>query len=258
MNTADLREIGSITVLDLEVISKSYGRDFLPYPFMFTRSPGFSSQAQYLDYASTVPERFHDGDLATFKRCVMSYGDADIRVECHVQYIPAGKPSIRVMAARHDQFGFLAKQRPDEDVIDLYELSPYLIGPAVADSAGVHKPGRREGIVIPEYAPAPDNASAHDDLAIRSTTERPTNATTVSRAEVSALGTVQSHWRPTRNWGMDPGKIAAVWVQVKDDGDYLYANDFSAAKPMSQAALAERIDRLITEDVKAIRQFRGQ
>jgi hypothetical protein len=257
MNIADLREIGSITVLDLEIISKSYGRDFLPYPFMFTQSPGVSSRSQYLDYASAVPERLHNGDLAAFKRCVMSYGDADIRVECHVQYIPADRPSIRVMAARHDQFGFLAKQRPDEDVIDLYELSPYLIGPAVADSVVLNKPGSRDEIVIPDYVPPPDNADPHDDLAIRSTIEHPTNATAVSRAEVSAYATVQSHWRPTRNWGMDIGKNAAVWVQIKDDGDYLYATDFSVAKPMAQAALAERIDHLITEDVKALRQFRG-
>ena len=56
---------------------------------------------------------------------------------------------------------------------------------------------------------------------------------------------------------MDPGKNAAVWVRIKDDGDYLYQPDFSQAKPMSRPMLAERIDRLISEDVKALRQFRN-
>jgi hypothetical protein len=48
-----------------------------------------------------------------------------------------------------------------------------------------------------------------------------------------------------------------VWVGIKDDRDYLYAADFGEAKPMSRPMLAERIDRLISEDVKALRQFRS-
>jgi hypothetical protein len=46
-------------------------------------------------------------------------------------------------------------------------------------------------------------------------------------------------------------------VRIKDDGEYLYQPDFGEAKPMSRPMLAERIDRLISEDVKALRQFRN-
>jgi hypothetical protein len=257
MSTADLRKIGSIGLLDLDIISRLYGRDFLPFPFMFTQPSRFSWQDDYDEYARSVPDRFNNGDLRMFQECAGSYAYADIRVECHVQYIPADTPSVRVVAHRFDQLGFLAKQRPDEDVIDVYELSPFQLGPAIADSVALEKPGRRSGIVIPEWAPVTSNAVACEDFTSRHTIEGAPSATEVPRAEVTAFGTVQTHWRPTRCWGIDPGKNAAVWVRIKNDGDYLYAIDLSEAKPMSRPMLAERIDRLISEDVKALRQFRS-
>jgi hypothetical protein len=272
MSTADLREVGSIDLLDLDIISRLSGRDFLPYPFMFTQPSTFSLHDEYVAYAKSVPDSYTNGDLRIFQECARSYANADIRVECNVQYIPTDTPNVRVVAYRLDQKGFLAKQRPDEDIIDFYELSPYLLGPAVAESVALKKPGRRSGIVIPEYAPSgtlfgklfpecagtPTNkAGPSDDVSIHQATDDEPTGTPVPRAEVSAFGTVQSHWRPTRSWGIDRGKNFAVWVRIKDDGEYLYKPDFSAATPVATPVLAERIDRLISEDVKAIRQFRS-
>jgi hypothetical protein len=257
MSTDDLRKIGSIDLLDLDIISRFYGRDFLPYPFMFTQPSRFSWHDEYVEYARSVPDRFNHGDLRILQECAGSYANADIRVECHVQYIPADTPNVRVIAYRLDQLGFMAKQKPDEDVVDVYELSPYLLGAAVADSVALEKPGRRSAIVIPEYAPVADDAADSEDFTSRHTIEGARSATEVPRAEVAAFGTVQTHWRPTRRWGIDPGKNAAVWVRIKDDGEYLCAADFSEAKPMSRPVLAECIDRLISEDVKALRQFRN-
>ncbi|MBO0883599.1 MAG: hypothetical protein J2P17_25345 [Mycobacterium sp.] len=257
MTTTDLRKVGSISLLDLDIISRFYGRDFLPYPFMLTQPSRFSSHAEYIRYAISVPDRFNNGDLHIFQQWAASYAYADIRVECHVQYIPAEPPSVRVAAARRDQKGFLAKQRPAEDVIDVYELCPYLLGPAVADSVALQKPGRHVGIVIPEYVRAPDNPGALDNFIIHNAIDDEPNATEVARTEVTAFGTVQTHWRPARCWGPDPGKKAATWVRINDDGDYLYTADFSEARPMSQPMLAERVDQLITEDIRALRQFRN-
>ncbi len=257
MSAADLRTVGSISLLDLDIISRFYGRDFLPYPFMFTQPSRFSWHDEYVDYAAPVPDRFNNGDLAVFEECAASYAYADIRVECHVQYIPADTPSVRLVAFRLDQLGFLAKQRPDEDIIDIYELSPYLLGPAIAESAALDKPGRRSAIVIPEYTRASNGAPTPEDVTIHHTTDGESGITTVRAGEVTAFGTAQSHWRPTRRWGVDRGKTFAAWVRLKDDGEYLYKPDFSEARPMSQPNLAERIDRLITEDVRALRQFRG-
>jgi hypothetical protein len=257
MSTADLRKIGSIGVVDLDILSRFYGRDFLPYPFMLTRPSSFSWHDEYVEYARSVPDRFNNGDLRMFRECAGWYANADIRVECHVQYIPADSPSVRVVAARRDQEGFLAKQRPNEDVIDVYELSPYLLGTGIAESVALQKPGRWSAIVIPEYAPVTNSAGACQDFTSRHTIEGAPSATEVPLAQVAAFGTVQSHWRPTRYWGIDPGKNAAVWVRIKDDGEYLYQPDFSEAKPISRPTLADRIDRLISEDVKVVRQFRN-
>jgi hypothetical protein len=258
MTAAELREIGSIDLLDLDIISTFYGRDFLPYPFMFTQPSRFAWHDEYSGYARTVPDRFTNGDLRIFQECAGFYAHADIRVECHVQHIPADTPSIRVIAARFDQAGFLAKQRPDEDILDIYALSPYLLGPAVAEAAALDKPGGRPAIVIPEYLPGANNGESADDFSIHHSVEGAPRAAEVPRALVTAFGTVQSHWRPTRWWGMDPGKNHAAWVRIKDDGDYLYQPDYTEARPLTSAALGARIDQLISEDVKALRQFRSR
>lgn len=256
MNASGLRRIGSIDLVDLDIISKSYGRDFLPYPFMLTQPSRFPTHDAYAEYAASVPDRFDDGDLRTFRRWAACYAYADIRVELHVQYIPADTPSIRVMAHRRDELGFLAQQRADEDVIDVDELSAYGIGTAVADTVELTKPGGLSEIVIPEYVRRLERAPEPEGLSTRHVVDTPT-AATVPRGEVTAYGTAQTHWRPTRQWGPDPGKNSVVWVRLKDDGDYLYAPDFSVAKPMKRNDLARRIDGLISEDVAVLRQFRS-
>ncbi len=257
MSGVDLRLVGSGDLVDLEIISTFYGRDFLPYPFMQTRpSSRFSTQDDFDEYARSVPDRFNNGDLRIFRRCCESYVDADIRVECHVQYLPADTPSVRVVAHRAADLGYLVKQRPDEDIVDVYELSPYDLGPAIADSVSLTMPGSRSEIVIPEYARSTHNAHATGGFSVRSAVVRQT-ATEVRRADVTAFATVQSHWRPTRRWGFDRGKNAVLWVRIKNDGEYIYSPDFSVARPMNRQTLAERTDRLIAEDVKSLRDFRS-
>jgi hypothetical protein len=256
MSTADVQRIGSISLLDLDIISRSQGRDFLPYPFMFTQPSRFTYHHEYVDYAASVPDRFNNGDLRIFRRCALSYAHADIRVECHVQSIPADTPSVRVVAYRVDQLGFLATQRPDDDIVDVDELSPYLLGRAVSHTVALTRPGRRSEIVIPEYVAVSDNANAPEGLGVRQMIDT-SSVTKVPRADVTAVGTVQSHWRPARRWGLDPGKSVVVWVRIKDDGEYIYTADFSEARPMTGPTLAERIDQLIAEDVKVLRQLRS-
>jgi hypothetical protein len=255
----DLQQVGSIHLIDLDILSKAFGRDFMPYPFMLTRPSRFSTQSEFDEYARTVPDRFRDGDLRIFQRSCASYLYADIRVECHVQYIPPDTASIRALACRVGELGYLAKQKAEEDVIDVYELSPYDVGPAIADSVVLTKPGSRSEIVIPEYvskyAPAAHNAYAAEGFSVRSALVTQT-ATEVRRADVTAFARVQCHWRPTRRWGFDRGKNAVAWVRIKDDGEYLFAPDFSVARPMTRKMLAERTDALIAEDVKSLRNFR--
>ena len=258
VSRVDLDQIGSIELTDLDIISRSAGRDFLPYPFMLTRPSRFSSENEYLEYATSVPDRFNYGDLRTFRRWAVSYVYSEIRVECHVQYIPADTPSVRMVANRVGELGYLARQRevPDEDIVDVYEVSPYDLGRVIAESAGLTRPGSQPAIVIPEYVAPADNSDAAEDFRVLDTID--TTIAHVRRADVTAFATVQSHWRPTRRWGLDPGKKAVVWVRIRDDGEYIYSPDFRRARPLTETILAERIDKLIAGDVAALRNFRDE
>jgi len=258
VSRVDLHQVGSIELADLDILSRSAGRDFLPYPFMRTRPSRFSSENEYVEYATSVPDRFNYGDLQTFRRWAVSYVYSEIRLECHVQYIPADTPSVRVVANRVGDLGYLARQRqdPDVDVIDVYEVSPYDLGRVVAESAGLTGPGSQPAIIIPEYVAPADNANAAEDFSVLDTID--TTFAQVRRADVTAFGTVQSHWRPTRRWGLDMGKKAVVWVRIREDGEYIYTPDFRRARPLTETILAERIDKLIAEDVAALRNFRDE
>jgi hypothetical protein len=249
--------VGTLDLRDLTVIGEFQGRDFLPYPFMFTQPSRFATRDDALAYASTVPDRFNYGDLSDFKKCVDAYNSADIWVECHVQFIPADTPSVRVLAYRAGELGFFAAQQPEADLIDIYTVSPYDLGEAICDVVSLTQPGCHQKIVIPEYV---RRAAAEFDSGDFMVRHRPVSRAevTIPASAVTAYATVQSHWRPKRKWGRDRGKEAVVWVRVDDDGEYIYEPDSSHARPMTKSILHERIDQLIADDVVILREaYRG-
>jgi EspG family len=249
--------VGALDLRDLNVIGEFQGRDFMPYPFMFTQPSRFTFRDEALAYANTVPDRFNYGDLSGFQRCLAAYNDADIRVEGHVQYIPADTPSVRLLAYRAGELGIFAVQRPKEDVVDFYTVSPYDLGEAICDALPLTQPGCHQKIVIPEYDQQPKAEFDTGDFAVRHKTVSRTEVT-IPASTVTAYATVQSDWRPKRRWGRDRGKDAVVWVQVDDDGDYIYEPDSSHARPMTKSMLHERIDQMIAEDVAVLREaYRG-
>jgi hypothetical protein len=254
-----LSQVGTIDLLDLQVICDFQGCEGLPFPFMFTQPARFATENAASAYAVSVPDRFKHADLSVFRACTAAYVHADIRVECHVQYLPADTPSARVMAYRTGDSGYFTTQRPDGDVVDVYTVSPYDLGAAVSDAVMLAGPGRHPKIVIPKFAPRPRadfDTDAHDSVVIRDEVVSPTEVT-VAATDVSAYATVQSHWRPARRWGLDRGKPFVRWVRVRDDGDYIYASDHSYAAPMTKSTLTAEINRLIAEDIVDIRDFHG-
>jgi hypothetical protein len=251
-----ISHVGTLDLRDLNVISQFYGRDFLPFPFMFTQPSRFATRAEAVAYERTVPDRFLHGDLNVFLECVAAYDAADIRVESHVQYIPDDTPNVRVVACRTGQLGFFAEQRPEADLIDIYTVSPYDLGAAVSDAVGLTQPGRHPEIVIPEYVPRGQVEFDTDEFVVRHRLVSRTEVA-IPATEVTAYATVQTHWRPTRAWGVDRGKRALVWVRIDDDGEYLYVPDRSHARPMTASMLCEEVDRLIAEDVAVLREFRN-
>jgi hypothetical protein len=246
--------VGTIDLLDLDAIGDFAGRRFLPYPFMYTKPARFAYAHEAEAYRASVPDRFMYGDMQVFTESTLAYHGADIRVECHAQYVGVDTPSVRLVAYRAGDLGFLAEQRPDDDAVDIYTISPYDLGAAIGECLVFDKPGQHDRIVVPEFAPQ-SSAQFATELAVNHADERSSDVV-VPAAEVTVYATVQSHWRQTRNWGLDPHKRSLVWIRVDDDGDYLYAEDFSYAAPMTSKTLQDSIDRLVAEDVAILRDFR--
>lgn len=259
MGTVALNRVGSIDLIDLVGICELQGRDGLPYPFWRTQP---SSTID--DDAVSVAGRFADGDLRIFRAWAEAYLHADIWVTCRVNYAN-DDPDMRILAYRADQSGFLATQQPGEDVVDVYTVSPYELGAAIAGSVDLAQPGTRPRIVIPGYiAQYTDTASTRTDEVDYTIRFSPVGGARSGRsrlavpaADVSVMTTVQSRCRPAREWGTDWGDKLVVAVRVNDDGDYVYAPDFSHATPMRAQDLSQRIDRLIAHDVATLRQQRG-
>lgn len=252
-----LSQVGTLDLRDLSVINEFQGRDFLPYPFMFTQPSRFATRDDALAYSNTVPDRFNYGDLNDFHKCVTVYDAADIWVECHVQFIPADTPSVRVLAYRAGELGFFAAQQPEADLIDFYTVSPYDLGEAICDAVSLIEPGRHEKIVVPEYARRVQAEFDSGDFVVRHRSAR-RDEVIIPADSVTAYATVQSHCRPKRKWGRDRAKESVVWVRIDNEAEYIFEPDASHAKPMTRSILHERIDQLIADDVATLREaYRG-
>jgi hypothetical protein len=251
------RAVGALDLLDLQLINERYGRDPLPYPFMLTRLTRFEYADEVAQYAAQLPYRLRSGDLSAFAGCLNAMPHADVRVAGHVQFVPADTPSIRVLAFRAGQAGYLLEQRADADVVDVYTVSPFELGAAIATAMRLKEPGRHPRIVIPEYVPIRPAVVAEDDVVIRDevTTEP---AVRVPVTQLRAYAKVQSNWRPAREWGVDARKEALIWMRMKDDGDYLGVPDRSRGIPLTTALLSERIDGLIAADIEMLLDARGE
>lgn len=252
-------KVGTVDLLDLDLVGEQQGRDSLPYPFRFTRPTRFAYLDEVQAYATTLRERVRTGDLASFRRYFEALWNFDIEVSCHVQRMGPDTTCARALAVRHGQQGFLALQPPDADVVDVYAVSPYDLGAAIAESAGLQKPGRHRRIVVPEFSRHLVRAARDDESSVvirQSTTQ--TAEVIVPESSVSAYATVQSRWLPARRWGPDPQKPTLVWISVEGDGDYAYTDDHSHATPLSRGALQERVDLSISADIAMLRESRGE
>ncbi|KAA0096632.1 hypothetical protein CIW49_18305 [Mycolicibacterium sp. P1-18] len=253
--TAHAAEVGALDLFDLQLLNERWGRDSLPYPFMLTRPARFEFLDEVAGYAAQLPDRLRSGDLTNFARCLNALRHADVTVTGHVQYVPADTPSIRVLAFRTGQSGYLLEQRADADVVDVYTVSPFELAAAVATAMRLESPGCHPLVVNAEHTPSRPAVVDDDDVVVRHgmTAER---GVKTSISQLSAYAQVQSNWRPGREWGIDSRKDSLVWVRIKDDGDYLGAPDRSSGIPLTANLLRERIDGLIAADVEWLRQSR--
>lgn len=255
----DMVRIGGLDLLDLDLAGERQGRDMLPYPFRYTHPTRFAYADEVESYSATVPERVRTGDLAVFARFLHTLWHFDIEVSCHVQPMRTDVVSVQALAVRSGQRGFLAVQRNEVDVIDIHSVSPYDLGAAIAEAAGLQKPGRHRRIVVPDLnGNGTKPADGNDSSVIIRQSASQTPDVAVPMSAVVAYATVQSRWEPARRWGPDRSKPMLIWLRTDDDGEYVYEDDAPHAIPLSRDGLQERIDRLIAADIATLREARSE
>lgn len=260
--------LGSVDLADLAALYELQGYDFLPYPFLELRP------AEQHDASTPVVERFADGDLRIFRDWIAAYPRADLWVECRVvNYLSPDTAGIGILGYRMGESGFFASQRPDRDLVDVSTVSPYELGAAVTASVALSQPGIHPQIDVPGYtkrfaasAQAADPGSVSDvdddayEISVRDTSwSTPVEpiGMTMADEDIATLVVIQSRCQPVQAWGPDLDRKLVVCVRIKDDGEYIFAPDFSHATPLTAQMLHKRVDQLIAEDVAVLRQRRG-
>ncbi|QCH25763.1 ESX secretion-associated protein EspG [Mycobacteroides salmoniphilum] len=255
MERVGLNRVGSIETFGVEALSEFHGRDFLPHPFAHTRPSPFADYDAYRGYAAAMLDRINHSEYNGIQQWFATYVNADLRVECTIDRRDA--PRVRLVAHRSGPLGYLATQKPDDDVIEVYSVSPLELGAALAGWSALTRPGSHSKLNIPEYAPDPPRLadSDGDTVGIRHKVET-SDVKVAPRSHAVVLGRVQSHWRPAREWGFDRHTRGVVWVRIEGDGEYIYTPDYSHLTPLTTRNLATRIDELIAADVQAVRESR--
>lgn len=257
--------VGTVAVVDLEAACELYGRDQLPYPLGRSRPVGSVWLATR--EVEPIDDRLNGGDLCGVRAWVEALVRADVCVECRVSFSDDDTPDLRLHGLRAGELGFAAVQRNDRhvvDIVDIYAVSPGVLAEVIADSVGLVGSGSRVRIAVArsgDRLPAPpEMVNEYDDFGfpIPLTVPQDPVVQTVDGHDVVATGTVQSRHDPARYWGVDPERRLLQWVQVGDDGDYLYApDDTGCAEPLDAETLRACIDGLIADDLAVMRERRG-
>ncbi|UXA13164.1 ESX secretion-associated protein EspG [Mycobacterium sp. SMC-8] len=244
--------VGTVAVVDLESACELYGRDLLPYPLGRTRPVG----SVWLACREVGPaeERLSDGDLRGIRPWVETLVRAEVCVECRVHHVDEDTPDLRLHGLRAGGDGFVAMQRRDRDgvdVVDIYAVSPESLAVVVTGAAGLVGPGTHPRIAVAgmedRLPEPPETLDRYDDLGLTMTpaAEEP-EVCVVEGRDVVATGTVQVRHDVARQWGVDPDSPLLQWVQVRDDGDYLYEpDDTGCAEPLDAELLNACVDQLI-------------
>jgi hypothetical protein len=263
--TVSLDLVGTVAVVDLEAACELYGRDMLPYPLGRSRPVGSVWLASR--EVEPIDDRLNGGDLRHIRAWVEALVRADVCVECRVSYRDEGTPDLRLHAVRAGESGFVAVQSSDRDgvdIVDIYAVSPGVVGEVIAESVGLRGAGGHMRIALGgngNRLPAPpEMLDEYDDFGfpIPHAGPREPAVRTVDEHDVVATGTVQSRHDPAGHWGVDAERRVLQWVQINDDGDYLYEPDDSGyAEPLDAETLRACIEGLIADDLAAVRERRG-
>lgn len=222
--------VGTVAVVDLEAACAHYGRDSLPYPLGRSRPVG-SVWLLNRDVVA-IEERLRDGDLRAARAWVEALVRADVCLDCRVSFSDAGTADLRVHGLRSGESGFVAVQRRDGDgvdVVDICAVSPYVLGSTLVESVGLVGAGARMRVAVTggarDVPAAPESVAEYDDFGFLIPSAEPRDAalSVIDGDDVRAIGTIRMWREPDRHAGSDGKSSVLQWIQIADDGDYLYA-----------------------------------
>ncbi len=230
---------GTVAMVDLEAACALYGLDSLPFPLGRSRPVG----SVWLATRDVRPidERLSD-DLRGVRAWVETLVQSDVCVECRVRCSGGDTPDLRMHGLRSGGSAFVAVQRGDRgvDVVDLYAVSPEMMGPAIVESVGLVGAGAHPRIkVATSGEPSPD-ASHESDLDFLAPPPSDVTVPRVDFRDVLATGTVQ----------VRGGSAVSVlqWVQIRDDGDYVFdSGDAENAEPVDVETLTAYLNGMIAD-----------
>lgn len=229
----------TIAVVDLEAACALYGLDSLPFPLGRSRPVG----SVWLATRNVRPidERLND-DLLGVRAWVETLVRSDVCVECRVRYSVEDTPDLRLHGLRSGESAFVAVQGSDcgVDLVDIYSVSPEMMGPAIVESVGLVGAGAHPRINVATSGEPSPAASPESDLDFLA--PPPSDATAARRGvrDVVATGTLQVR--------SNPALSILRWVQIRDDGDYVFdSGDAENAEPVDVETLTTYLNGMIAD-----------
>lgn len=230
---------GTVAVVDLEAACALYSFDSLPFPLGRSRPVG----SVWLATRNVRPidERLKD-ELHGVRAWVETLVRSDFCVECRVRLSAEDTPDLRMHGLRSGESALVAVQGSDRgvDVVDLYAVSPEMMGPAIVESVGLVGAGAHPHIkVATSGEPSPD-ASHESDLDFLASPPSDATVLRVGVRDVVATGMMQVRSGPELS--------ILQWVQIRDDGDYVFdSGDAENAEPVDVETLTAYLNGMIAD-----------
>ena len=248
------RKLGTLTVLELHIFCREYGRGFLPYPFRFTKPTPYEYENDLNGYRADLIDRFTSGEFDHLRRWLdVQLREAEIRVES--MFMNATEVTAALSATRSQELGFIASQDAD-DIISVSQVSAFDLGPEIGKLAELSgKPGSHPKVTVPSLRIRKRSRSSKGS-AIVDEVRAVEPVPAIPFEELLAGGEIHTDYRPPRRWAPDRTKDFIGWVSTAD-GDYVVQPPYEYATPVTRTQLIDNIDRLIAGDAAEVRELRA-
>jgi hypothetical protein len=249
------RNLGTVSILELQALAAHIGRAVLPYPFRFTKPVAQSYEHEMREYRNEIRDRVTAGEFAHLRRWLdVALRDAEIRVDSMVT--TATDVVAAVSATRWQELGFVAVQDNDDNVT-VHQVSAYEIGAEVAKLARLGgKPGVHPRVEIPSVrVHTRRSASIATGTVVVDGVKAADPLPVIPFEKLVAGGRIHVDHRTTAAWSPDRSKEFIAWVNTAD-GDYVVQPPYEFAKPVTRNELAAGIDRLIAAEAARLREKR--